>query len=44
MHDTATFGLLFCSVAGVYEGPEEVGESTELWPAYHTSTATQNTK
>ena len=37
------FRLLFCSVAGIYEGREdEVGEGTELWHAYHTSTATQH--
>lgn len=45
-HGTSAFGLLLCSVAGMYEGPEEeVGEGTELlWYAYHTSTATQNNK
>ena len=41
MPSTATFGLLFDSMAGVYEGFEnEVGKDTELWYAYYTLATT----
>jgi len=34
--NTATLRLLFCSVARMYERPEEAtGEGTELWYAHH---------